>query len=321
MPFAVKPRVRETSISTGVGDYALLGAPSGYRPFADVGANNLTRVHVTDGTNWEEGIYTYRSGPDRLERTHILGSSNAGAAVNWAAGTRTLRCGPIAATDVPRKLSKDIAGAGTVTLTQNEQRNEVIELTGALTGNRTIEVDTTVAMTIWHNNTSGAFAVTVKVAGQTGVVVPQGRRAFLYCDGVDVKPGGVAAHANLSEFQTGTATTWRQTSAPLGWTKSTTHNDKAMRIVSGTVGSGGATGFTSVFGSGKVTGGKTLAVADIPSHSHSQEGSTGTGILVIGSTVGDMNTTQTGATGGGGSHDHTLSLDLHYVDVIEATKD
>lgn len=61
---------------------------------------------------------------------------------------------------------------------------------------------------------------------------------------------------------------FQQTSAPTGWTKITSHNDKALRIVSGSVSSGGATGFTSVFGSGKNTGAYTLQTADIPSHTH-----------------------------------------------------
>ena len=75
-------------------------------------------------------------------------------------------------------------------------------------------------------------------------------------------------------FPSGTAMLFVQTTAPVGWTKSTTHNDKALRIVSGTAGSGGSTAFTSVFTSRSVSlngtvGSTTLTVAQIPSHSHS----------------------------------------------------
>ena len=40
---------------------------------------------------------------------------------------------------------------------------------------------------------------------------------------------------------------FQQTAAPTGWTKQTTHNDKGLRVVTGTVGSGGSQQFSSVF--------------------------------------------------------------------------
>jgi len=61
---------------------------------------------------------------------------------------------------------------------------------------------------------------------------------------------------------TGTAMMFVQTSAPTGWTKSTTHDNKALRVVSGTASSGGTTAFTSVFTS------RTITTANMPSHTH-----------------------------------------------------
>lgn len=46
----------------------------------------------------------------------------------------------------------------------------------------------------------------------------------------------------------GTSALFKQTSAPLGWTKQTTHNDKVPRIVSGTPGTGGSVAFSTLFG-------------------------------------------------------------------------
>jgi len=66
-------------------------------------------------------------------------------------------------------------------------RNAVIELTGALTAARTVEVPTKEKLWVFYNNTSGGFAVTVKVSGQTGVSIPNGARAIVYCDGTDVR--------------------------------------------------------------------------------------------------------------------------------------
>lgn len=133
-------------------------------------------------------------------------------------------------------------------------------------------------------------------------------------------------------FASGTVMLFVQTSAPTGWTKSTTHNDKALRVVSGAASSGGSTAFTSVFASrtpSGTIGATTLTEAQMPSHTHSFTasvssatrtggGSTQTGIPPAAST--------TGATGGGGSHDHSftgtaMDFAVQYVDVIIATKD
>src|SRR4051812_48993440 len=78
----------------------------------------------------------------------------------------------------------------------------------------------------------------------------------------------------LDAFASGTALVFNQTAAPTGWTKSATHNDKALRVVSGTVGSGGATAFTSVFGAAKSAGSYTLQTADVPAHTHAAAGAT-----------------------------------------------
>jgi len=57
-----------------------------------------------------------------------------------------------------------------------------------------------------------------------------------------------------SEFATGTTLLFQQTTAPNGWTKQTTHNDKALRVVSGTASTGGSVGFTTAFASQAVNG-------------------------------------------------------------------
>jgi hypothetical protein len=187
MTFKTGPRIRETSTTTGTGTYTLAGPATGYQSFSVLGANNTCPYFATDGTSWEEGIGTVLTGPNRLERTVILASSNAGAAVNWAAGTRTLRCGPSGTLGIPRTLSKSVAGTGTTVLTQDEQRRDVLEFTGVLTGNRTIEVDASPWVWVVYNNTSGAFTLTLKVTGQTGVVIQQGARVSVYCDGTDIR--------------------------------------------------------------------------------------------------------------------------------------
>ena len=142
-----------------------------------------------------------------------------------------------------------------------------------------------------------------------------------------VKQAIAALESPSTSLASGTKALFQQTAAPTNWTKDTTHDDKALRVVTGTPGSGGATAFTSVFGSGKVTGAHTLATSEMPSHDHTPRtwtsGSDG-GYNLQDSTnssgVANADLTTT-TTGGGGSHDHTLSLDLQFVDLIIATKD
>lgn len=72
---------------------------------------------------------------------------------------------------------------------------------------------------------------------------------------------------------------FHQTAAPTGWTKVTTQNDKALRLVSGTGGgAGGTNSFSSMMRDFNIggavsvpttaTGGTTLATPQIPGHSH-----------------------------------------------------
>ena len=139
-------------------------------------------------------------------------------------------------------------------------------------------------------------------------------------------------------FPTGTLMLFQQTAAPTGWTKQTTHNDKALRVVSGTASSGGTTAFTTVFAnqtptittSGLSAGATTLSTAQMPSHAHSisafQDSGGGSNFAVL---AGPSAGYSTGNTGGGGSHTHSISgsatssaitLNVQYVDLIIASK-
>jgi hypothetical protein len=134
-------------------------------------------------------------------------------------------------------------------------------------------------------------------------------------------------------FSSGTAILFVQTSAPTGWTKSTTHNNKALRVVSGAASSGGSVAFTTAFASQSVSGtvgSTTLSTSQMPSHQHNFTFTIGTsggqfGLIDSGNT-GSSGTPVVTATGGGGSHDHSftgtaINLAVQYVDVIIATKD
>lgn len=82
--------IRETSTTTGTGAYTTGGALPGHLAMSD-------RLTVADtfyyraimGTAWEIGLGTY-SAANTLQRTTVLLSTNANAAVNWGAGTKII---------------------------------------------------------------------------------------------------------------------------------------------------------------------------------------------------------------------------------------
>lgn len=154
-----------------------------------------------------------------------------------------------------------------------------------------------------------------------------------------------SALTGIASFTSGTLMLFQQTAAPTGWTKQTTHDNKALRVVSGTAGSGGSTAFTSALGTPAVSGSvsvsgnisnTTLSTAQIPSHSHGfTEGNSGNNVVGmrrqnIAGFQTNNNTIQN--AGGGGSHNHghnfsgslssaTTAINVQYVDLIIASKD
>jgi hypothetical protein len=201
--------------------------------------------------------------------------------------------------------------------------------------------------------------MSVIINGTAGVTFPD---SVLQTSGVPA-PGTVgnalisngtiwtSAAISTKPFVTGTSMLFRQTAAPTGWTKVTTYNDYALRIVSGAASTGGSVAFTTAFASqtpagsvsvntsGLSAGATTLTTAQIPSHAHSQQpttsgGDLGTFVAFANSGGGYSSANNTGSAGSGGSHTHTVSgsatgsftgtainLAVQYVDVIIANID
>ncbi len=135
----------------------------------------------------------------------------------------------------------------------------------------------------------------------------------------------------------GTKMMFVQTAAPTGWTKDTTHDNKALRVVSGTASTGGSVAFTTAFASQSVAGtvgSTTLSTSEIPAHAHTHlvYHDYGYGAGAPNRTTGMVNGGGGAAnlsgnnTGGGGSHNHSftgtaINMAVSYVDTIIATKD
>jgi hypothetical protein len=90
----------------------------------------------------------------------------------------------------------------------------------------------------------------------------------------------------VDALPSGTKMLFQQTTAPVGWVKDTTHDNKALRVVTGTAGTGGSINFTTAFSSQNV-GNTTLTTDQIPSHTHTFSGG--------------------GSTGNAGGHGHTIN--------------
>lgn len=159
---------------------------------------------------------------------------------------------------------------------------------------------------------SGVVDTDTGLTGNSDTKLATQKAVKAYADGVS---GG---------FDAGTAMLFIQSSAPTGWTKQTTHNDKVLRIVSGSASSGGTNSFSTVMGQ-TVVGGTAISIAQMPAHGHSyskgsksgaaDDGGT-SGALWQDSLVGDT----TGSQGGGQTHNHTITMAMQYVDAIIATR-
>jgi hypothetical protein len=84
-------RVQETATTTGTADMALAGAPAGFVTFlAGIGDGKYCHYAIVHRTlpEWEIGLGGVVTSGTILQRTTVLKSSNAGAKVNFSAGTK-----------------------------------------------------------------------------------------------------------------------------------------------------------------------------------------------------------------------------------------
>lgn len=168
----------------------------------------------------------------------------------------------------------------------------------------------------------------------------------LVATGVQFPDNSIQTTAAAASFPAGTVMLFAQTNAPTGWTKNTSTGDNtALRLVTGTASTGGSVAFTTAFASqtpsGTVSvsgsaGATTLSTPQIPSHNHSVGFSSyngGPSNIAATNSPSSPQSKNTGNTGGGGSHNHPLTISsstfsgnainlaVSYVDVIRATKD
>jgi hypothetical protein len=92
MALVLKNRVKSTTTTTGTGTITLGTAAAGYQDFSIIGDGNETYYAIKGTTEWEVGKGTYTSSGTTLSRQLVFGSSNNGALVDFAAGTKDVLC-------------------------------------------------------------------------------------------------------------------------------------------------------------------------------------------------------------------------------------
>jgi hypothetical protein len=237
--------------------------------------------------------------------------------------------------------------AGDVVLTSfngaaDQARSAVLNVSGTPGVTRNVVIPNQKKTYLIKNTSNGAIGI--KTVSGSAATVSSGAQSLVVCDGFDVVTAYLESAVITPPFPAGTRVLFQQTAAPTGWTKITTFNDAALRVVSGAASSGGATGFSTVFSAGGVASSSvSLTTAQMPSHNHSASvsdpGHRHSASFILGgggqfaggpdyfqgsadtSTVGTGIGVSIGSTGSGAGHAHNTVMNLQYVDIIIASKD
>jgi hypothetical protein len=166
---------------------------------------------------------------------------------------------------------------------------------GTLTANMQVLIPATIQQYWISNDTSGAFSLTVKVSGQTGVIVPQGARGIYYCNGTDI------IDADTSSFAF-------PVTVAQGGTGATTESGARINLGGTSVGIGVFTAATTADGRNALSAAKSGANSDITSltglTTPLSVGQGGTGVatltangVVVGNGGSALSATAVGTTG------------------------
>jgi hypothetical protein len=280
-------------------------------------------------------------------RIELIG--NGEQAGNWGSTTNT---------NLGTLVEDAISGYVTVSVTSANQaftyadgasdqaRNAVIELTTTTGAAFNVYAPPSPKTYVIYNasaHTATIYNSTVvgnTTAAGAGIAIQPGKSLTVWTNGTSFR----LQNDNVL-IPSGTRLLFQQSTAPVGWTKDTTQNNKALRIVSGTTSSGGSVAFTTAFSSqavsgtvgnttatniattatnqntiaGGTVGNTTLTTAQMPSHNHGllsaqnlNDASGDRWFLYGGFNVGGAAVTdQITATGGNQAHNHSFSGAAH----------
>lgn len=366
-------RARMSTATTGTGTVTLGSAISGYQTFAASGVANgdIVSYCIEDGTAWEVGTGTYTSVGTTLSRTLIQSSTGSlltltGSAQIFVTALASDIFANSGLTNLTGFTTTATAG-GTTALTNTSSYYQVF--TGTTTQTITLP-STATLLTGWTfhicNNSTGNLTLNTSTAVNLTTILPAttvmatvldtsvntaaawefgftdfstvtGTGSVVLSAGPTFSGTPLIGANKVDAFPSGTRLLFQQSAAPTGWTKDVTQNDKTLRVVSGLVGTGGTTAFSSVFASRTVSGttdtttatgtvgnttstgtvgATTLDATTIPGHNHAINPSivsttTATGAQARVQSISTAAGTNTTNTGGGLSHTHSLTMNAH----------
>ena len=295
MALITADRVKEITRTTGTGSFSLEGTSTGYRAFENVCANNDTCYYCVvsqSGSEWEIGLGTFKT-VNTLERTTVHSSSNAGALVNFSAGTKdiflAITASQFTGSTLPAQTGnsgKFLTTNGTTASWSDNPLGTVTQVTGngtvnglSLTGNVTSSGNITLGGTLSGVNlgtqVTGTLPVVNGGTGQTTQQAAINTLAGASTSGYYLRGNG--SNVTMAAIQAADVPTLNQNT-----TGTATNVTGTVAVING--GTGTTTG--SITGTGALTfaaGGSNQNVTISPS-------GTGT-VLIDGITVGEVGST------------------------------
>lgn len=231
----------DASALAGAGLMAIAGTLNESMSVTDVSSTgfNLTSAARANLYNWTGGAGAFttddpatlgsswfacvkNSGSGALSLTPAAGTIDGGASKSFNPGDAafiirdgsnliTLGFGQSAAFSFDY-ISLNVAGTGSFTLNTSQQNRISYNLTGVLTGNRTIIVPATVQQYWFTNSTTGAFTLSLKAngSGAAALVLAAGAANIFYCNGTDlvvaVSGSGISTPVSIANGGTGATT-------------------------------------------------------------------------------------------------------------------
>ena len=197
-----------------------------------------------------------------------------------------------------------IASNGTASVTGNLDVSNGVDVTGNITVSGTVDgVDVATRDTLFGGLTSSSGVltngVTATTQGTSDNTTKVATTAYV-----------TTAVANAEPFPSGTKMLFQQSSAPTGWTKITSSVDnKALRLVSGNVSSGGNAAFTTAFASRTPAG--NVGTSGNSTASFSANATTGNSTASFSGSVsgntGNSGASTSSVSTSGSVNNHTLS--------------
>lgn len=182
--------LKETTATVGTGDYTTSGvAATGCQTFdSQLASGWIVPIMVTDGTDYEYGMYTYTS-PNVFTRSNIIYSSNTGGPVNWGAGAKSIFSAPLGEMNM-LGVQFHKFDAGSAPTTTNDENSTPPYGPGSFWSDYTNQklyfcIDSTPSAAIWAQILTSLVKIvqpsTMTAAGTTGAQTinkPSGRVNF-----------------------------------------------------------------------------------------------------------------------------------------------